>query len=100
MAKLLHNDLTVINESWSIPIILLLEREGTSRFSVLKRSLKGIESRSLSRALSALLSASLIERAIVNSKPPAVYYSLSGKGESLVPIILDLFEWKNRYNHG
>ncbi|MCW6168437.1 MAG: helix-turn-helix transcriptional regulator [Thermoplasmatales archaeon] len=92
----IHSEIHVLNDRWTLPIIFLLEKEKRMRFSQIKRSLRGIGGRSLSRALTSLESVYLIDRTVTDSNPPAVYYSLSTKGVSLVPILLELFEWKDR----
>jgi DNA-binding HxlR family transcriptional regulator len=98
ISSLLHDELRTINESWAIPILFLLDKEGLVRFSRIKRLLNGIGNRSLSRTLKALVSDNMIERKIVDSNPPAVYYSLSAKGRGLIPLLIDLFEWNNKWN--
>ncbi len=92
----IHSEIHVLNDRWTLPIIFLLEKENKMRFSQIKRSLKGIGGRSLSRALTSLESVYIIARTVTDSNPPAVYYSLSDKGVRLVPILLELFEWKDR----
>src|ERR671914_2806302 len=64
--------------------------EGRSRFCELERSLAGISPRTLSLRLRALEEQGIVERHTFPEVPPRVEYSLTPKGEALVPLIEDM----------
>ena len=61
--------------------------EGPRRFSELERSCQGISPRTLAERLRALEAEGILERQSYPETPPRVEYSLTEKGESLLPII-------------
>jgi len=79
---------------WSIEIILSTYSLKSAGFGDLRRLLKGISSRVLSRKLKDLEELGFLERNVIQSKPPKVRYTLSKKGELLAklgePVILYL----------
>ena len=74
---------------WTILVIRDLA-EGRSRFCELERSLSGISPRTLSLRLRALEDQGIVERRTYPEVPPRVEYSLTGKGQALIPIIEDM----------
>jgi len=74
----------IICGKWTILVIRDLA-EGRSRFCELERSLSGISPRTLSLRLRAL------------EVPPRVEYSLTPKGEALVPLIEDMRRYGREY---
>ena len=79
---------------WSIEIILSTYSMESVGFGDLRRLLKGISSRVLSKKLKDLEELGFLERNVIESKPPKVRYTLSKKGELLAklgePVILYL----------
>ena len=61
--------------------------DGCSRFCELERSLQGISPRTLSLRLRALEAEGIVERRTYPEVPPRVEYTLTPKGEALVPLI-------------
>src|ERR687883_1087605 len=76
----------IISGKWTLLIIRDLA-DGRSRFCELERSLEGISPRTLSLRLRALEAEGIIERHTYPEVPPRVEYSLTAKGEALVPMI-------------
>jgi DNA-binding HxlR family transcriptional regulator len=76
----------ILGGKWTILLIRDLA-EGRSRFCELERSLEGISPRTLSLRLRALEEQGIIERRTFPEVPPRVEYSLTEKGQGLVPII-------------
>ena len=68
------------------------------RFNELKRYINGISYKTLSLSLKELETDGLILRKEYPQIPPKVEYSLSARGQSLMPILDALCEWgdKNR----
>jgi DNA-binding HxlR family transcriptional regulator len=79
----------ILGGKWTILLIRDLA-EGRSRFCELERSLEGISPRTLSLRLRALEEQGIVERKTFPEVPPRVEYSLTAKGEALVPIIEDM----------
>jgi DNA-binding HxlR family transcriptional regulator len=71
---------------WTILVIRDLAA-GRSRFCELERSLTGISPRTLSLRLRALEEEGIVNRRTFPEVPPRVEYSLTAKGEALVPLI-------------
>jgi DNA-binding HxlR family transcriptional regulator len=76
----------IICGKWTILVIRDLA-EGRSRFCELERSLSGISPRTLSLRLKALEDEGIVARHTFPEVPPRVEYSLTEKGEALVPLI-------------
>jgi len=79
----------IICGKWTLLVIRDLA-DGRSRFCELERSLAGISPRTLSLRLRALEDEGIVERHTYPEVPPRVEYSLTAKGEALVPLIEDM----------
>jgi DNA-binding HxlR family transcriptional regulator len=79
---------------WSIEIIITVYSLREVGFGDLKRLLRGISSRVLSQKLKDLEEIGLLQREVMEGRPPSVRYTLSAKGETLAklgePVILYL----------
>ena len=79
----------IVCGKWTLLVIRDLA-DGRSRFCELERSLAGISPRTLSLRLRALEDEGIVERHTYPEVPPRVEYSLTAKGEALVPLIEDM----------
>lgn len=79
----------IICGKWTILVIRDLA-DGHSRFCELERSLAGISPRTLSLRLRALEDEGIVERHTFAEVPPRVEYSLTAKGQALLPLIEDM----------
>jgi DNA-binding HxlR family transcriptional regulator len=75
-----------VSGKWTLLVLRDLAG-GTCRFGELQRSLEGISPRTLSQRLRALEEEGVLERAEYAEMPPRVEYSLTRKGEALLPIV-------------
>jgi len=86
--------LEVILQKWMVEIIHLLFMQESMRFNGLKRSLRGISSRTLADKLKTLEDAGYSKREIVGERPVKIAYSLTEKGAAFarlsMPIIFYL----------
>ena len=82
----------VVCGKWTLLVIRDLA-ENRARFCELERSLEGISPRTLSLRLRALEEEGIVERHTYPEVPPRVEYSLTEKGEALLPIIEDMREY-------
>ena len=76
----------IISGKWTLLIIRDLTT-GTKRFSELERSLVGISPKTLSERLTALERDGILHRQTYAEVPPKVEYSLTEKGQALIPVI-------------
>jgi DNA-binding HxlR family transcriptional regulator len=86
----------IICGKWTILVIRDLA-DGRSRFCELERSLAGISPRTLSLRLRALEEQGIVARDTFPEVPPRVEYSLTPKGEALVPLIEDMRRYGREY---
>lgn len=82
----------VIGGKWK-PIILWVLLEEPKRFGELNRIISGIALKVLSKQLKDLEDSGLIHRKVYPVIPPHVEYSLTEKGKSLGPLLIQLAEW-------
>ena len=82
----------VISGKWTILLVRDLS-EGRCRFCELERSLAGISPRTLSLRLRGLEEQGIVERHTFPEVPPRVEYSLTDKGQALVPLIEDMRQY-------
>jgi DNA-binding HxlR family transcriptional regulator len=70
------------------------------RYGELKRCLPAITHKMLAQELKELEKLKLIRRKVFSQIPPKVEYSLTKKGESLLPIIDLMCEWGYKHYKG
>lgn len=76
----------IIGTKWT-PLILRDLSKGRFRFGELQRSLVGISPKTLSERLKRLEEWGVVERTCFAEVPPRVEYTLTAKGEALLPVI-------------
>jgi len=86
----------LIGRKWTLLIIRDLG-QGRRRFGELQKSLTGISPRTLSQRLSTLAEEGLITRRIYAEVPPRVEYSLTDKGQALLPLIEAMRAYGSRW---
>ncbi|HWO95953.1 MAG TPA: winged helix-turn-helix transcriptional regulator [Bacillus sp. (in: firmicutes)] len=89
--------LAIIGGKWKMLIMWHLGKEGTKRFGELKSLIPGITQRMLVSQLRELEEDLIIHREIYPVVPPKVEYSLTERGESLMPILEAMYEWGKNY---
>jgi len=89
--------LQVIGGKWKLIILHKLGKEGTMRFSEVKRSIPNITQKMLTQQLRELESDGVVRREVYAQVPPKVEYSLTDLGESSLPLIGSLCSWGERY---
>lgn len=85
-----------LGDKWSVPIIMILQEEGTLRFGELLNHIDGISLKMLSSCLKKLEMEKLIKRTVYPEVPPKVEYSLTPTGRGLTPHIQQLSEWAHK----
>jgi DNA-binding HxlR family transcriptional regulator len=85
--------LNILVGKWKPIILLTLLKEGTKRFSDLKRSVPGITQKMLTNQLRDLEQEDIITRKVYLQVPPKVEYSMTEYGKTLEPILVAMHEW-------
>lgn len=85
--------LEILVGKWKPIILLHLLKEGTQRFSELKRRMPGITQKMLTKQLRELEAEDIIQRVVYPQVPPKVEYSITEYGRSLEPILHAMHEW-------
>lgn len=90
--------LSVLGGKWKWAILFLIFRDGVIRYGKLKDYLPSIAHKTLSQQLKELENSGMIHREQYIQVPPKVEYSLTKKGETLIPILQLMSQWgeKNR----
>ncbi|MEO1041292.1 MAG: helix-turn-helix domain-containing protein [Pseudomonadota bacterium] len=88
--------LELIGGKWK-GVILFHLLDGTKRFNELQRLAGTVTQRMLTKQLRELEACKLVHRKVYAVVPPKVEYSLTPKGQTLEPILLQLKEWGQEY---
>lgn len=86
-----------VGSKWTVMVVLLLDGGGELRFGALRRRVAGISQKMLTETLRRLEDDGLVARRVEPSSPPAVHYSLTSLGATLVPPLLQLKEWAEQH---
>ncbi|MBK9212621.1 MAG: helix-turn-helix transcriptional regulator [Saprospiraceae bacterium] len=89
--------LDILGGKWAMPIIYTLSN-GKMRFKELERSIPHINTRMLVKELKNMEANGIVIREVFATVPPTVEYTLTPKGEKLVPIIRELHKWGEEYS--
>ena len=92
----LKDVLDVIGGKWAMPIIYILSK-GKLRFKEIERAVEGINTRMLVKELKNLEANGILTREVFATVPPTVEYTLTYKGEKLLPSIVSLHQWGQEY---
>ncbi|MEI6576691.1 MAG: helix-turn-helix domain-containing protein [Bacteroidota bacterium] len=92
----LKDVLDIIGGKWAMPIIYILSK-GKMRFKELERTVEGINTRMLVKELKNMEANGIITREVFATVPPTVEYTLTNKGEKLLPSIVSLHNWGQEF---
>lgn len=95
----IRNVLARIGDKWTLIVLYSLEN-GTMRFNELYRSIPDISQKMLAATLKVLVSDGIVSRRLYAGVPPVVEYSLTERGESLIPHINSLIDWAKQNMDG
>ncbi|MGH1348906.1 MAG: winged helix-turn-helix transcriptional regulator [Nannocystales bacterium] len=84
--------LNVIGGKWK-PAVLHLLVYRPMRFSEMRRAIPEISQKVLTQRLRELEQDDIVHREVFPEVPPRVEYSLTPRGQTLVPILQSLFAW-------
>jgi len=88
-----RNILDRIGDKWSILVITILGEKGTLRFNEINTVIGTISQKMLTVTLKSLEADGLIARKMYPVVPPRVEYSLTERGNSLLPAMNVLIDW-------
>ena len=88
--------LDIIGGKWKMPILWRL-KERSWRYGELKKKIGKITHKMLAEQLKELERDGLISRKVYPEVPPKVEYSITEKGQTVIPIIDSLREWGNGF---
>ena len=93
----LREVLDIIGGKWAMPIIYILSK-GKMRFKELERTVEGINTRMLVKELKNMEANGILTREVFATVPPTVEYTLTSKGEKLLPSIVSLHKWGQEFS--
>lgn len=91
-----HRSMAILGTKWK-PIIIYMLRERTARFGQLHASIGSISRKVLTSTLKELEADGILVREEFKELPPRVEYTLTDKGRDLLPMLIDLARWDNKY---
>ena len=91
--------LDIFGDKWSFIIIRDL-LTGKSRYGEFLDSPEGIPTNILAERLKRLTAAGIVEKALYQERPPRYAYSLTAKGEELLPALQEICRWANKHMPG
>lgn len=92
--------LSLIQGKYKMTVLYLLAECGVVRYNQLKRYIGTVSHKTLSLTLKELEADSLVVRTEYPQIPPKVEYSLSQRGQSLIPILDALCRWGEQNREG
>ena len=93
----LEYGLNVFCGKWKSRIICVIAANGIIRYNALRRELTNVTDAVLAAMLKEMISDGLINRKQYNEMPPKVDYSLTEKGDSVLPILQYICQWSKNY---
>lgn len=88
--------LSVIGGRWKGLVCWNL-KDGSKRFSEMKKTLVGINDKMLTQVLRELEKKGVVSRKVYEVIPPKVEYSLTTEGEKLLPVMELMAAWGKKY---
>lgn len=89
----IRNILSRIGDKWSMLVLYTLSQQPVCRFNQLQRSIPDISQKMLTSTLKTLEADGIVDRKVYPEVPPRVEYSISKRGDTLLPILQDLINW-------
>mgnify|MGYP000982316413 FL=1 len=93
----LEYGLTVFGGKWKSRIICVLAEKDALRYSSIRMEMTNITDAVLASTLKELIADEIIKRQSYDEIPPRVEYSLTWKGQSVVPILQSICSWSGAY---
>lgn len=87
----------VILEKWTSTIVFVLATEGTMRFNRILSMIPGMTSTMLTTRLREMEEYGMVVRKVYAEVPVRVEYSLTERSIELIPILMQMMEWAEKY---
>ena len=87
----------MLQDKWKLQILYELCIKSPMRFGELKKMLQPITNAALTNALKELEKDELVRRVQYNEMPLRVEYSLTEKGQDLLPVFYAISQWGMKY---
>lgn len=87
----------IFQMKWHGRVLFELLEKSPRRFGELQREVPGISNAVLSSVLRSLAEKGLVDRVQFNEIPPHVEYSLTERGEGLLPVYYEMIRWETKY---
>lgn len=91
----LEYGLSVFGGKWKSRIICVLAGKKKLRYSEIRKEMCNITDAVLASTLKELIKDGIVKRKSYDEIPPRVEYSLTKKGESVVPILQNICSWSD-----
>jgi DNA-binding HxlR family transcriptional regulator len=82
----------ILGRRWALAL-LYASHEGAVRFNEFRQALREVPPRTLAQRLADLEDAGLLERRVVDTRPPRVDYVLTERGQRLKEVVDALRRW-------
>lgn len=89
----IRNVISHFGDKWSMLVLFTLHKYGVLRFRDLRRNIPDISQKMLTETLRKLEADGLAKRKVYPEVPPKVEYRLTGRAETLVPLLSSLLHW-------
>lgn len=86
----------IIGNKWTALILRDLAK-GPQRFGELEKSIHGMSPRTLSQRLDDLEQHNIVSKKSFAEVPPRIEYTLTPKGQDLVPVLKQMATWGDKY---
>lgn len=93
----IRNVISRFTGKWSILVLCVLSENEITRFNEIGRALPDISPKVLTSTLRSLEQDGLVHRRLYAGIPPKVEYTLTEKGQSLMPVLMELIGWAVRH---
>lgn len=93
----LEYGLSVFGGKWKSRIICVLAGKKKLRYSEIRKEMCNITDAVLASTLKELIKDGIVKRKSYDEIPPRVEYSLTKKGESVVPILQNICSWSDTF---
>lgn len=88
--------LKLFTGKWKPLILYHFFHYGDIRFTELWRKIPKVSKKVLLEQLKELETSEIVERRQLNTFPPEVFYGLSEKGKTILPVIMQIEEWTKK----
>ncbi|MZK53810.1 MULTISPECIES: winged helix-turn-helix transcriptional regulator [Clostridium] len=85
--------LSIVGGKWKWVLMWILSTKGTQRYGEIRKLLPDISHKILIQHLKDLEASGLLSRKEYSQVPPKVEYSLTDKGQTLIPILELMSDW-------